>query len=148
MKKIVFVCSGNTCRSPMAEFIMKDLVQKANLTDAIAVSSAGCKAQDGKDMTDKTKAVLERHGVSFVKHHSRQFTAEIFAANDYVVGIDDENVTAILDIIDGNDMGKVHRLLEFSDPPHNVNDPFATKDYDKTYQDVLQGCNEWLSHIK
>ncbi len=148
MTKILFVCKGNTCRSPMAEFVMKELLRQAGLGDSVDVASAGCQAAEGKDITGGTRTILERYGIPFETHRSAQFTAADYDTCDYIVGIDQSNVDGILQIVGEDPGGKVHLLMEFTGDARDVNDPFATKDYDKTYEDILAGCTALLKRLQ
>lgn len=147
MKKILFVCAGNTCRSPMAEYIMKNLAEKAGLGEEIAVASAGCKADVGRDMTDSAKEVLEQHGIPLGTHRSRQLVAADYDNYDFIIGLDRGNVINIIDIVGGDKKGKVKLLMEFAKESRDVNDPFATEDYEATFQDIKWGCKAIMTDM-
>ena len=148
MIKILFVCQGNTCRSPMAEYVMKNLLEKNGLANSVMVASAGCQATEGKDMSKGTKAVLTEQGIPFGVHQSAQYTAEHYVNYDYIVGIDTSNVEGVLGISGDDPQNKVHLLMDYAGESRDVNDPFATKDYNKTYDDILAGCKAMLKHIE
>ena len=147
MVKILFVCSGNTCRSPMAEYIMKDLVKKAGLGEELTVASVGCRATLGKDITGKAKAILEQYKIPFEEHKAAQFTAADYAMYDYIIGFDQNNVDDITEIAGGDADGKVQLLTKHARSPRVVNDPFATGDYDKTFADIRRECKAWLKFL-
>lgn len=148
MVRVLFVCKGNTCRSPMAEFVMKELVREKKFDQEIQIASAGCQASEGKDVTNGTKNVLEKHQIPFTEHKSAQFRAEDYGTYDYIIGIDQSNVDGILDIIGDDPKEKVHLLMKFTGKARDVNDPFATKDYEATFVDIHQGCKSLLNHIQ
>lgn len=145
--QILFVCTGNTCRSPMAEFVMKYLVRKAGLEEKVYVASAGCSVPEGKDISKGTRGILEKYAIPFEERKSAQFVASDYDVYDYIVGIDSGNVDGILEIAGGDPKGKVHLLMEFTGEAREVNDPFATKNYDKTYEDILEGCKALLGRL-
>ncbi len=148
MTRVLFVCTGNTCRSPMAEFVMKDLVMKAGLSESIYIASAGCSVPEGKDISKGTRGILEKYQIPFEERKSVQFTKEDYDKYDYIMGIDSGNVEAVLEITGGDPKQKVHLLMEFTGENREVNDPFSTKNYDKTYDDILLGCRALLDHIR
>ena len=147
MKKILFVCFGNICRSPMAEFVMKDLVNKAGLSDKILVDSAGCFPSVGTPMSNGTRQQLELNNIPFTKKYSVQLIKENYSEYDYIVGMDKENVLDIKDIIESDPDQKVYLLLKFAGEDRSVADPYYTDDYATTYVDVLKGCKAMLEII-
>ena len=147
MTNVIFVCQGNTCRSPMAEFVMKNLVKKAGMAYKIGVSSAGVAAKEGKDISEGTRTVFEKYHIPFTEHKSTQFKAEDYAANDYIIGIDRGNVDDILKIVGGDAEQKIYLLMDFTDEKKEVTDPFISGDYDGTYTDILKGCQALLTKI-
>ena len=127
---------------------MKDLLRQAGLSDNVSVASAGCQATEGKDISNGTRRILEKYQIPFEEHKASQFTAEKYAAYDCIIGIDRGNVEDILEITGGDPDGKVHLLMEFTGEARDINDPFVTKDYDKTYEEILAGCRALLEQLK
>ena len=148
MTKVLFVCHGNICRSPMAEFVMKDLVQKAGLSDRIFVASAACRRDEiGSDTYHGTKDKLRAEGVPFTPRHARQITAADYNEYDFIIGMDKENMRDLARITKGDPRGKVKLLLEFAGESRDVADPWYTDDFDATYRDVLKGCSALLKKL-
>ncbi len=147
MIRILFVCTGNTCRSPMAEFVMKDLLRKKGLASKLSVDSAGCQATTGMDLSNSAKLTLKKNGIPFTKHKAAQFTTEYYAPYDYLIGFERKHVDNIRKITGGDPYGKVHLLMEFTGSVRDISDPFLTNDYDKTYVDILSACNALLDYF-
>ncbi len=148
MVKILFVCHGNICRSPMAEFVMKDMVRKAGLENQIFVDSKACRRDElGNDTYFGTKAVLRERGIPFSKRKARQITKEDYDAYDYIIGMDMENMRDLARIMGGDSAGKIHLLLDFVGEHRDVADPWYTGDFDTTYEDVSKGCERLLQRL-
>ena len=120
MKKILFVCHGNICRSPMAEFVMKDLVKKAGLAE---------------------------HGISCDGHAARQLTDQDYDKYDLLIGMDIANLRNMHCICGGDFAGKLHLLMDYTDHPRDVADPWYTDDFEATWWDVLEGCQGLLDEL-
>ncbi len=138
--KILFVCSGNTGRSPMAQFIMKKLVADAGLSDKISVSSAASKPTSGEFLHQGIAAKLRMEKIPFGEHKSRTITPDDYAANDLIICMDAGNVEQVKAIVGGDSLGKIKMLLD-KDIPWDKNG-FA-----KTYDDILRGCKTLLEKI-
>ncbi len=150
MIKIIFVCFGNICRSPMAEFVMKDLVDKAGMSDKILVESAGCFPNVGTPMSNGTREQLELHKIPFNRKKSVQLVKTDYETYDYIIGMDRDNVDDIkyiFDIPDYDPKDKVWLLLDFANEHRDVDDPYYTGDFATTYVDVLKGCKAFLSKL-
>ena len=147
MKKIMFVCFGNICRSPMAEFVMKDLINKAGLSDKIFVKSSGCHPSVGTPMYHDTREQLRKHNIPFTDKHSAQLLKSDYNSYDYIIGMDRDNINDMQYIFDGDPNNKVHLLLEFAGENRDVDDPWYTDDYETTYKDVLKGCKALLHSL-
>lgn len=148
MKKILFVCHGNICRSPMAEFVMKDLVQKAGLTDQFHIASAATSREEiGNPVYPPARRKLAEHGISCVGHAARQLTRQDYADYDFLVGMDSANLRDMHRICGGDPDGKISLLLDHTTRPGDVADPWYTGDFQATWLDVLAGCQGLLAEI-
>lgn len=147
MTKIIFVCFGNICRSPMAEFVMKHLVARAGLEKDFKIESAGCHAAVGTPLSNGTAGELRKNHVPFTWRTSEQLTAWDYEHFDYLIGMDGSNVCDMRDICGGDPDGKIHLLMEFAGERRDVADPWYTDDYATTYRDCLIGCQALLKKI-
>lgn len=145
---ILFVCHGNICRSPMAEFVMKDLVRKAGLEDRFLIASKAARRDElGNDTHYGTRAKLRQMGIPFAKRRATLLSKADYAAYDYLVAMDAENVHDMLRLFGGDPNGKIYKLLRFADEDRDVADPWYTGNFDETYEDVLKGCTALLRMI-
>lgn len=141
MKKILFVCHGNICRSPMAEFIIKDLVKKTGLENQFQIASAATSTEEiGNSVYPPARRKLAEHGISCAGKTARQLTKADYARYDLLVGMDRANIRNINRICGGDPDGKIKLLMEFTDHPGDVADPWYTDDFETTWRDVLAGC--------
>lgn len=149
MKKILFVCHGNICRSPMAEFVMKDLVQKAGLTDHFYIESAATTTEEiGNEVYPPAKRKLAEHGISCKGKTARQMTRSDYQRFDLLIGMDDWNIRNMTRIAGGDPEGKIHKLLDYTARKGDVADPWYTGDFDATWRDVTEGCRELLKSLE
>ena len=149
MIKILFVCHGNICRSPMAEFVMKDLVGKAGLGAGFRIASAATSREElGNPVYPPARRKLAEHGIGCAGHAARQFTKADYDRFDYLVGMDEANRRSITRMVGGDPEGKVSLLLDWTDRPGEVADPWYTGDFEATWQDVTAGCRALLAHIQ
>ncbi len=147
--RILFVCHGNICRSPMAEFIMRDLVKKHGLTDEIEVASAATSAEEsGNPVHRETRNILNMLGIDCTEKRARQMQSADYEAYDYLVGMDRMNVANMSFITGGDREGKICRLLDFGINPRDIADPWYTGDFETAYRDVLEGCEALLKRIE
>ena len=145
---ILFVCHGNICRSPMAEFVMKDLVRRAGLEDRFLIASKAARRDElGNDTHYGTKAKLRQMGVPFAKRRATLLDRSDYDAYDYLIGMDEENMRDMLRLFGGDPNGKIYKLLRFADEDRDVADPWYTGNFDMTYEDVLKGCTALLRMI-
>ena len=149
MVKVLFVCLGNICRSPMAEAIMKDLVEKEGLKDQISVDSAGTGSWHiGEPPHQGTKRKLEEYGIKTEGIVARQFSKEDLETFDYIIGMDRSNIQNIFQITGVPEHPKVMRLLDLTHFKKDVPDPYYTGDFQETYDLVSEGCRVLLEKIK
>ena len=148
MKRIMFVCYGNICRSPMAEFIMKDYVEKmGKKSEYIIESSAthndglGCRVHRG------TRAILDRLGIDYSGKVGVKLSISDYDKYDYIIAMDENNVRNIMRIIKSDPQSKVSLLLDFANEHRSISDPWYTGDFDATYRDVVKGCTALLSTL-
>ena len=148
MIKILFVCHGNICRSPMAEFVMKDLVKKARLESQFYIESAATSTEEtGNPVYPPARRKLAEHGIDCSGKTARQLKNEDYERYNLLIGMDRANLRNMHHICGGDFDGKMHLLMEFTDRPGDVADPWYTDDFETTWQDVLAGCSqllEWL----
>lgn len=148
MTRILFVCHGNICRSPMAEFIMKDLVQKAGLEDQFHIASAATSAEEiGNPVYPPARRKLAEHSISCAGKTSRQLTKADYDPYDLLIGMDSENLRNMRRICGGDRDGKIRLLMEYTDRPGDVADPWYTGDFETTWRDVLAGCSGLLAQL-
>jgi len=146
MKKILFVCHGNICRSPMAEFVMKDLVQKAGLESKYYIESAATSTEElGNEVYPPAKRKLAEHGISCKGKTARQMTRNDYNRFDLLIGMDDWNIRNMQRICGGDPEGKIHKLLDYTNRTGDVADPWYTGDFETTWRDVLEGCRALLA---
>ena len=149
MTKILFVCHGNICRSPMAEFYMKDLVKKAGLEDEFYIASAATSTEEiGNPVYPPARAMLLRHGINPAGKKARQMTPADYGAFDLLIGMDGANIRSMQRISGGDPEGKIKMLLDFTSRPGPVADPWYTGDFQATWEDVSEGCQGLLKYIR
>lgn len=147
MIKILFVCLGNICRSPMAEFAMKDLVKKAGLSKQFLIESAGT-SRAGGAVYPPAQRKLAEHGISCKGKTSRQLLKGDYAVYDLLIGMDYGNLRSMRRICGDDPEGKMHLLLDFTDCPRDIADPWYTDDFDTAWKDVEKGCLGLLKHLE
>jgi len=148
MVKILFVCLGNICRSPMAEYVMQDMVKKSGLAPYFYIESAATSTEEiGNNVHPGTRQKLKEKKIPCPARAARQLTAEDYDRFDYIIGMDRNNVRDILRIVRRDPERKVMRLLDLADHPRDIADPWYTGNFDATFDDVKFGCEELLMHI-
>lgn len=142
MMKIMFLCHGNICRSPMAEYVMKDLVSKAGLEDKFEITSGAVSDEEWfNPIYPPAQRKLREKGVLFGKHSAHKISAAEFADQDLVVVMDRSNLRWLSRIVGEQAMqGKVRMMMDFAGMSRDVADPWYTGDFEQTYRDVLAGC--------
>ena len=150
MTKILFVCHGNICRSPMAEFVMRDLVKKAGLENRFVIASAATSTEEiGNPVYPPARRELARHGIGCAGHAARRICREDYDRYDWLIGMDRANLSNMRRLWDGDPAEKVHALLEFAGRPgQDVADPWYTGDFEATWLDVLSGCRGLLALLE
>ncbi|MCH5302104.1 MAG: low molecular weight phosphotyrosine protein phosphatase [Prevotella sp.] len=149
MKRILFVCHGNICRSPMAEFVMKDLVGKAGLKDDYYIESAATSTEEiGNEVYPPARRKLAEHGISAKGKTARQLTRRDYDRFDLLIGMDTWNIRNMDRMCGGDPQGKIHRLMDYTRRPGDVADPWYTGDFETTWQDVLEGCQCLLEQTR
>lgn len=145
MTKILFICHGNICRSPMAEFVMKDIVKKAGMADSVMIASAATSSEEtGNPVHRGTRQKLAGHGISADGKTAVQMKKSDYDKYDYLIGMDDWNIRNIFRITGGDPEGKVHKLLEYAGRMEDIADPWYSGNFDETYDDVKAGCEGLL----
>lgn len=159
MIKILFICHGNICRSPVSEFILKDMIEKRGLKEQFEIASAAtsteeCYGGHGNPIYPPAQAELRRHGIgntdytNFKNKRARQVTRADYDYYDYLLCADSANIRNTIRITGEDTEGKIRLLLDFTDRPgRSISDPWYTGDFETTYEDVLEGCEGLLLHI-
>ena len=148
MIKILFVCHGNICRSPMGEFIMKDLVEKAGLTNQFHIESAATSSEEtGSPVYPPARRKLAEHGISCDGKKARQVTKRDYEEYDYIIGMDSMNIRNLHRVFGGDPKGKISLLMSFTPHPGDVADPWYTGDFERSWKDILEGCKGLLAEI-
>ncbi len=148
MIRILFVCHGNICRSPMAEFVMKDMVQKAGLEGQFHIESAATSTEEiGNPVYPPARRKLAEHGISCAGKTARQIRRRDYEAYDWLIGMDQENIWNMRRVWRGDPKNRVHLLMEFAGRSVEVADPWYTGNFEATWRDVEEGCREMLEFL-
>ena len=150
--KIMFVCHGNICRSPMAEFIFKDLAEKQGIADRFVVSSSATSTEEiwngiGNPVYPSAKAELAKHGLSCNGKRAVRLEKNDYDKYDLFVGMDSANIRNMLRIFGSDPDGKVRKLMDYTDRGDDVADPWYSNRFDVAYQDILEGCTALLKTV-
>ena len=149
MIKILFVCHGNICRSPMAEFVLKDIVQKEGVANEFYIASAATSTEEiGNPVHYGTRNKLAQVGISTAGKYAVQMTRSDYRDYDYIIGMDNWNYRNMVRMAGKDYEKKVSLLLDYTDHPRDVADPWYTGDFEKTYEDVLAGCQGFLKYLR
>ena len=149
MKKTLFVCHGNICRSPMAEYVMKDLVKKSGLEEEFQIASAATGREEiGNPIYPPARRKLAEHGIPCESHAARQLRNHDYEEYDLIIGMDKANLRSMYRICGGDFNDKMHLLMEYvGRPEQEVADPWYTDDFDATWRDVLASCQGPLASL-
>lgn len=148
MIRVLFICHGNICRSPMAEFVFRDIVKKEGLeNEIIAASAATSREEIGNPVHYGTRAKMQQMGIPMTSHRAVQMTKKDYKKYDYIIGMEYWNVRNIERIVGKDSEQKVHLLLDYSEHPRDISDPWYTGDFDATYRDVVEGCEGLLKFL-
>jgi len=147
IRKLLFVCHGNICRSPMAEMVFKHLVRQRGLTGFTVASAATSTEEIGNPVYPPARAVMARHGIPVEKRGARQLTRADYDAYDLLIGMDNANIRNMHRMLGGDPQGKIFRLMDFTHRPGEVADPWYSDRFDECYEDVLEGCEALLQYV-
>ncbi len=149
MIRVLFICHGNICRSPMAEFVMKDLVKKAGLEKEFFIASAATSTEEiGNPVYPPARRRLAQAGISCDGKYAVQLTKKDYEKYDYIIGMEQVNIRNIMRIVGDDPQKKVYRLLDFTGQPGDIADPWYLGDFDTTYEQVLAGCEGLLKELR
>lgn len=148
MTSVLFVCHGNICRSPMAEFVLRHMVKEKRLDGGFYIRSAATSTEEtGNPVHSGTVRILRAHGIECSERRATRLTKNDYARYDYIIGMDEENRREILRILGGDPDGKVSLLLDFTDAPREIADPWYTGDFAAAYDDISLGCAAFLNKL-
>ncbi len=148
MFKILFVCHGNICRSPMAEFVMKQMVKEAGEEARFSIASAATSAEElGNPVYPQVRRMLAAHGIDCAGKVARQLRRDDYGRFDLLIGMDGENLGHMRRICGGDPQGKLHLLLDYTQRPGEVADPWYTRDFRQAWEDVQEGCRGLLDQL-
>ncbi|MDD6032343.1 MAG: low molecular weight phosphotyrosine protein phosphatase [Oscillospiraceae bacterium] len=148
MTRILFICHGNICRSPMAEFILKDLVRKAGLEQDFFIESAATSTEEiGNPVYPPARRKLKEHGIDCTGKTARQLTSRDYGRFDLLIGMDKANLRNMQRICGGDPDEKMHLLMDFTSRPGDVADPWYTGDFEQTWLDAEAGCRALLQRL-
>ncbi len=149
MIKVLFVCLGNICRSPMAEYIFKDMVKKQGLEGKFYIDSAATSTEEiGNPVHYGTRNKLEQMNIECGNHTARRITKQDYEIFDYIIAMEEQNMVNIKRIVGDDKEQKIYKLLDFSDNPRDIADPWYTGNFDKTYEDIKEGLEGFMEYLK
>ena len=148
MIRVLAICHGNICRSPMCEFILKDMIRQKGLEDEFYIESCATSTEEiGRSLHPGSKRKLDEMGIPNERRRARQLTREDYDAFDYLICMDEWNVRNIMRIIRRDPENKVHMLLEYAGERREIADPWYTGNFDETYEDLIRGCTGFLQYL-
>lgn len=152
MIKILFICHGNICRSPMAEFILKDMVEKQGRADEFYIESAATSTEEiwhgvGNPVYPPARDILAKHGISCEGKRARQVKYEDYDKFDLLIAMDSNNIRNLRKLIPEDTKGKVHLMMEYAGQKRDVADPWYTGNFQKTWDDIYLACGKLLENL-
>lgn len=145
---VLFVCYGNICRSPMAEFVFKDMIEKNNISDRFYIESAATSSEEiGSPVYYATRDKLNSVGISCTGKTARRINKDDYEKFDYIIGMELLNIEAMKRAFGGDSEGKICRLLDFTDIPGDIEDPWYSRNFDKVYEEIVSGCRAFLNSV-
>ena len=148
MIKVLFVCLGNICRSPMAEFVFRDMAKKQGLAEQFHIASAATSSEElGNPVHRGTTDKLREYGISTRGKYAVQLKKKDYKEYDYILGMEYRNIRSINRIFGSDPEHKVSMLLDYTEHPRDIADPWYTGNFDKTYDDILEGCQVFLHYL-
>ena len=149
MRSVLLVCHGNICRSPMAATLMRVMAEAAGWGDSLWVDSCGVSGEEeGNPMDKRAIAVLLAHGIRPAKHEARRFSRSDYALYDDILCMEERNRRGLLRLTDGDPQGKIRLLLDYTEDPHDREDPWDTGDFEKAYREIREGCTGYLRQFR
>ena len=150
MIKVLFVCLGNICRSPMAQIVFENMVKELGIENEFEIDSAGTEGYNemcNAGIHRGTKEILTRKRIPFTEHYSRKIRKHDYNYYDYIIAMDSENISDMEYIVGYDHENKIKRLLDYTTKPRNIKDPWYTGNFDETYEDVVEGCEAFLKYL-
>ena len=148
MIKILFVCHGNICRSPMGKYVLQDMVNKAGLSHKFEIDSAAVSREEiGNPVYPPARAELARHGIPVEKRGARQLTRRDYEEYDLLIGMDNANIRNMHRMLGGDPDGKIRKLMDYTSRPGDVADPWYSDRFDIAYRDIRDGCAALLESL-
>lgn len=149
MIKVLFICHGNICRSPMAECVFSDMVERLNLSDKFHIASMATSSEEvGSGIHYGTKDKLREKGIKELPHRAKQVSKADYDKYDFIIGMDNNNIRNMLRIFGGDSSKKIYLMKNFTDERTEVADPWYTHDFEATYQDILAGCKGFIEYLR
>ena len=146
--KVIFLCHGNICRSPMAEYIFRYLVDKNNISHLFEISSRATSNEEfGNDIYPPVKKVLIENGISFSRHFAKRITKEEYESADYILAMEEYNCSNLKRVIGQIDYNKVYLLRNWSNPKGEISDPWYDGRFNEVYKEIFEGCFDFLNYI-
>ena len=153
MIRVMFVCHGNICRSPMAEMILKHNVRERGIADRFVIASSATSTEEiwgdrGNPIYPPALDALKRHKIPVEPHYAVQIRKRDYAEYDYLLCMDSLNLRNIARIVGADKDGKIHKLLDFTDAPRDVADPWFSGNFEQAFSDIVRGCEGFLTHLE